>query len=95
MLKITSGKDKLTLTCRVTGDDIAGGYWERVNHILLDSENNKSSLSNGNTTIQLNITKARPDHSGKYRCVAYSPWGMAQSRNVEVNITSESISIYK
>ena len=82
----------LLLTCTATGDDIAGGYWERVNRRSLSKGNNDSSLSlsNGNTIIQLNITKACPKHSGMYRCVAYSQWGVAQSRNVTVTITSES-----
>ena len=89
-MKITSGKDRLTLTCNVTGDDIAGGYWERVNRGSLNKGNNDSSLSNRNTTVQLNITKVRPEHSGRYRCVVYSQWGVAQSRIVQVTITSES-----
>ena len=74
------------------GDDIARGYWERVNRVSLNNGNNDStsSLSNGNTIVQLNITKARPKHSGMYHCVAYSQWGVAQSRNVQVTITSES-----
>ena len=90
MLKITSWNNNLILTCNVTGDDIAGGYWERVNRGSLNKGNNDSSLSNGNTTVQLNIIKAHPEHSGRYRCIAYSQWGVAQSRNVQVTITSES-----
>ena len=90
MLKITSGNNNIILTCNVTGDDIAGGYWERVNRGSLNKGNNDSSLSNGNTTVQLNITRARPEHSGRYHCIAYSQWGVAQSRNVQVTITSES-----
>ena len=92
MLKITSENDYLLLTCIVIGDDIAGGYWERVNRRSLNNGNNDSSLSlsNGNTIVQLNITKARPKHLGMYRCVAYSQWGVSQSRNVTVTITSES-----
>ena len=74
----------------MTGDDIAGGYWERVKEGSLNKENNDSSLSNGNTIVQLNITRARPEHSGRYRCLAYSQWGVAESRNVQVTITSES-----
>ena len=90
-LSIISGNEQVTLICNMTGDDIAGGYWERVNRGSLDTKNNDSSLSNGNTTVvQLNIIKARPKHSGMYRCVAYSQWGVAQSRNVQVTITSES-----
>ena len=74
----------------MTGDDIAGGYWERVNGGSLNKGNNDSSLSNGNTIVQLIITRARPQHSGMYRCIAYSQWGVDQSRNVQVTITSES-----
>ena len=83
-------KDRLTLTCNVTGDDIAGSYWERLNRISLNKADNDLSLSNGNMTIQLSITKARPEHSGRYRCIVYSQWGVAKSRNVQVTITSES-----
>ena len=92
MLKITSENDNLLLICNVTGDDIAGGYWERVNRGSLNKGNNdsSSSLSNGITIIQLNITKVRPKHLGMYRCVAYSQWGVAQSSNVQVTITSEN-----
>ena len=91
-MKIISENDNLLLTCTATGDDITGGYWERVNRKSLNKGNNdsSSSLSNGNTIIQLNITRARPKHSGMYRCVAYSLWGVAQSTNVTVTITSES-----
>ena len=90
-LKIVSGNEQVTLTCNVTGDDISGGYWERVNGDSLSDRNNMSSLSNNNKMITMTITKARPEHSGRYRCVAYSQWGMAQSRNVQVTITSKCI----
>ena len=49
-----------------------------------------SSLNNDKTRLQLVITRAHPEHSGEYRCIAYSQWGVAQSRNVQVTITSES-----
>ena len=76
MLRITSENDNLLLICNVIGDDIAGGYWERVNRRSLNKGNNdsSSSLSNGNVIVQLNITEVRPKHSGRYRCVAYSQW---------------------
>ena len=76
------------LTCNVTGDDITGGYWERVNDDPLPVSNNRSSLSNDKRT--LTISRARPTHSGRYRCVVYSQWGVAQSGNVKVTITSKS-----
>jgi len=74
----------------VTGDNIAGVYWERVNGEALPDKNNRSSLSNNKRTLTLTITRARPKHSGSYRCVVYSQWGVAQSENVQVTITSES-----
>ena len=89
-LSIISGNEQVTLTCKVTGDNIAGSYWESVNRGSLNRRNNDSSLSNGNTTVQLIITRARPEHSGIYRCVVYSQWGVAQSRIVQVTIASES-----
>ena len=87
-LRIISGNEQVTLKCEVTGDDIAGGYWERMDGVPVKS--NMSSLSDNKRTIIMNITRARPEHSGKYRCVAYSQWGVGQSRNVRVTITSES-----
>ena len=78
------------LTCNVNGDDITGGYWERVRGDPLPVNNNMSSLSNDKRTLTITISRARPTYSGKYRCVAYSQWGVAQSRNVRVTITSKS-----
>ena len=80
----------MTLTCIVTGDDIAGGYWEKMNDDPLPVNNNRSSLSNDKRTLTITIRRARPTHSGMYRCVVYSQWGVAQSRNVQVTITSNS-----
>ena len=78
------------LTCNITGDDIIGGYWERMRNNPMPDKNNVSSLSNDNRTLTITITKARPTHSGKYRCVVYSQWGVARSGNVKVTITSKS-----
>ena len=80
----------MTLTCRVTGDDIIGGYWERVGRKPLSKSKNMSSLSDEKTSLQLIINEARRTHSGRYRCVVYSQWGVAQSKNVQVTITSKS-----
>ena len=88
-VSIVSGNEQVTLTCEVTGDDIAGGYWERMDGVQLRNRN-MSSLSNNKRTITMTITRARPEHSGMYYCVAYSQWGVGQSRNVQVTITSES-----
>ena len=78
------------LTCRVTGDNITGVYWERVDGISLPNSNNKSLLNNAKTRLQLTISTAHPMYTGSYRCVVYSQWGVAQSRNVRVTITSKS-----
>ena len=88
-LQVVNGNEKVTLTCEVTGDDITGGYWERMDSVQLRNRN-MSSLSNDKRTITMTITRARPEHSGMYYCVAYSQWGVGQSRNVQVTITSES-----
>ena len=88
-LSMISGNEQVTLTCEVTGDDIAGGYWERMDGVQLRNRN-MSSLSNNKRTITMTITRARPEHSGMYYCVAYSQWGVGQSRSVQVTITSES-----
>ena len=87
-LSIVSGNEEVMLTCNVNGDDITGGYWERVNDDPVS--NNRSSLSNDKRTLTITISRARPTHSGRYRCVVYSQWGVAQSRNVQVTITSKS-----
>ena len=88
-LSIISGYEQVTLTCKVTGDDIAGGYWERTDNVQL-MKSNMSSLKSNKRTIIMNITEVRPEHSGIYHCIACSQWGVAQSRNVQVTITSES-----
>ena len=92
-MSIVSGSDQVTLTCEVTGDDITGGYWVKVNDVPLPNRNNKSSLSNDKRMLTLTITKVRPAHSGSYHCVVYSQWGVAQSDNVQVHITSKSYNI--
>ena len=88
-VNIVSGNEQVTLTCEVTGDDIAGGYWESMDGVQLRNRN-MSSLSNNKRTVTMTITRARPEHSGMYYCVAYSQWGVGQSRNVQVTIASES-----
>ena len=30
-VSIVSGNEQVILTCVVTGDDLAGGYWEKLN----------------------------------------------------------------
>ena len=74
----------------MTGDDIAGGYWERQNSGPLPIGNNMSSLSDDKRTLKITITEVRPEYSGMYRCVAHSQWGMNQSKYIQVTITSES-----
>ena len=74
----------------MTGDDIAGGYWERQNSSPLPIGNNISSLSDDKRTLKITITEVRPEYSGMYRCVVYSQWGMNQSKYIQVTITSES-----
>ena len=84
----------MVLTCAVLGDDIMGVYWERVDNGPLPTQNNMSSLSTDQTrtiTLKLNITRARPIHSGRYRCIAYSEVGTAQSKRVMVAIKSKKV----
>ena len=88
-LSIDGGNEQVTLTCEVTGDDITGGYWERVNDDPLPRNDNRSRF-NSMRTLTMTIRRAHPTHSGMYRCVVYSQWGVAQSRNVQVIITSMS-----
>ena len=88
-LSVVSDSERVMLTCEVTGDDVTG-YWERLGDDPLPKKANMSSLSNNNTTLQLIIAGARAEYSGMYRCVVYSQWGVAQSNNATVTITSES-----
>ena len=83
-LNIVNGNETLVLTCIATGDDLANGYWERLNPLQ-----NLSSMSSFlRSGVELTITRARPMHSGEYRCVVYSQWGMAHSDSVTVTVTS-------
>ena len=91
-LSIVSGDESVTLTCSVFGDDITGVYWERMNDGSLPTQSNMSSLMEDSpvvTLLHLTITRARPMHSGRYRCIAYSEWGVAQSSDVTVTIKSK------
>jgi len=75
------------LTCEFSGDDIIIVYWERLNNGSLSSNNNITMVNSDKTRLVLSITEARPSHSGLYRCVVYSQWGEAQSKNIHVSIT--------
>ena len=86
-LSIISGNEEVMLICKVTGDNITGAYWEKTNG---SQHSNMSSLSDDKITLTITISRARPTHSGAYRCVLYSQWGVAQSRDVQVNIISKS-----
>ena len=91
-MSIVSGDESVTLTCSVFGDDITGVYWERVNDEPLPTQSNISSLMQDSplvTLLHLTITRARPMHSGRYHCIAYSEWGVAQSSYVTVTIKSK------
>ena len=91
-LSIVNGDEQVTLTCSVFGDDITGVYWERVNDGPLPTQSNMSSLMENSPSVislYLNISRARPTHTGRYRCVVYSQWGVGQSRNVRVTIKSK------
>ena len=85
-VNIIYGDEPVVLECHVIGDDLAGGYWERLNP--LQNLSNMSSFQ-GNSAIQLLITRVRPMHSGEYRCVVYSQWGVAHSSNVTMTIISK------
>ena len=90
-LTIISGSEQVILICTATGDDLAGGYWERL--YPLQNLSNMSSFL-GNSVVRLHITRARPMHSGEYRCVVYSQWGMTHSNNITVTIKSKYGSNY-
>ena len=81
-----NGTERVILTCEVEGDDITGGYFERINDVPL--QRNHSKFIQNENIIQITMYKAHPSNSGEYRCVAYSKWGVAQSRIIQVNVTS-------
>lgn len=94
VLNIYSGYDKVHLVCEASGENITGGYWEKVQGGRLSKSHNKSkplSYSNGGKAVELKLTifKAHPIHSGKYRCVVYGQWGLTKSRKVSVIIKSK------
>ena len=80
---VINGDEPVQLECHATGDDLAGGYWERLNP--LQNLSNMSSFQ-GNGAVHLAIARARPMHSGKYRCVVYSQWGTAHSDNITMTV---------
>ena len=90
-LNIVRGNQQVTLTCEIIGDDITGGYWERVDGDELPNRINTSTLSNDKSKLTITIKKARPTYSGRYRCVVNSEIGSAQSRDVTVTIKSKKI----
>ena len=89
MLNIVSGNEKVMMECGITGDDLTGGYWESLKDVSIPNQNNFTLFSDDRTKLKLIITKARPEYSGKYRCVIYSQWGTDQSKNVKVTIKSK------
>ena len=88
VVEIDSGHEKVTLTCGVIGEDITGGYWEKVDGNLSSLHNKSKPLlhNHGKTILKMVIVRARPSNSGDYRCVVYNQWGVSKSRNVQVTI---------
>ena len=88
VVDIVNGHHKVTLSCGVIGEDIAGGYWEKVDGNLPSFRNKSKPLlhNHGNTTLKMVIVRVRPSNSGGYRCVVYSQWWVVKSRKVQVTI---------
>jgi len=99
VIQLADGNEEVVLTCTVRGDHFEGGYVERVDKGALPIENNISSIHYdwGIAVVQLNITRAHPNCSGRYRCIAYNDWGIAASRTAKVTITVAGmwIALYK
>ena len=87
-LSVVNDKEMVTLTCEFNGDDIIAGYCLR-GHGDKTFLFFKNADFNQNETKYFQMYKARPSNSGKYHCVVYSPWGVARSREIQVNITSK------
>ena len=92
-LDIFNGHEQVILICTAIGENITGGYWERVdgNHGLSPIHNESEPLSNNHrkATLQMTIARAHPTHSGRYRCVIVNQWGVGKSRDVQVTIRSK------
>ena len=92
-LDIFSSHETVSLICRVIGANVAGGYWEKVDgKVTLSPNHNKSKLVSHNghkATVKMTITRARPIHSGRYRCVIFNQWSVVTSKDVQVTIRSK------
>ena len=84
-LNIISGKERVELKCKVSGDDITVAYWIGLNGSLPNKSNHSSF--NGNE-VHMTITNIHPHDSDDFQCVVHSPWGVAQSKNVSVKIVA-------
>ena len=93
MLSIYSNHDKVHLICKATGENITGGYWEKVQGGSLSPNHNNSKRSHSHDgkamILKLTIIRAHPNHSGRYRCVVYGQLGVIKSRKVNVIIKSK------
>ena len=78
----------------MNGENISGGYWERVDgKVTLSPNHNKSKLishsKHHKATVKMTITRVHPIHSGRYRCVIFTPWSVVKSDDVQVTVRSK------
>ena len=91
-LNIYSGHETVVLICRVIGENISGGYWEKVDGTLSANHNKSKLISHDNhhkATVKMTITKVKPVHSGRYRCVIFTPWSVVKSDGIQVIVRSK------
>ena len=87
-LSIVNGTEKMVLVWEFGGDNLDGVSCQRENEgTLLSIFKDVQTLTNNN--FKLTIDNIHPSNSGNYTCTVYSQWGEAQSRKIQVTITSE------
>ena len=80
----------MILICKVKGNHLKGGYWERIDKGPSPKECNTSSSyldDDHNTVLLLKIDRTFPNCSGQYHCVAFNDWGITVSGTHHVTIS--------
>ena len=91
VVNIVSGHETVALTCGAIGENIAGGYWEKIDETIPLSHNKSKHLlyNHGKVILQMTIIRIHPSYSGDYRCVIYNQWWVVKSWKVQVTIGSK------
>ena len=87
-LSVISGTERVVLVWEFGGDDLDGITCQRKNYGTQETILQDLYILT-NYSFELVLDEVCPSDSGEYSCTVYSQWGVAQSRKVKVNITSE------